>query len=270
MLVKPKEMVDRDSEWTTLERFVDRRQRLAVVYGPRRVGKSFLLEAFCGAAGSRRYQAIAGLAATQLADFGRELGGWLGAGALSIDGWADALDRLARVDTPFVALDELPYLAEVAPELPSLLQRYVDAGEGLSLVLAGSSLSAMSDLIESRAPLYGRAAAIVVPAPLAGADLGALWNSRRSARHALDRRGPGRIARLPPAGRASGHRSRGVDRRGADGGRSPCSTPPKRTCPMSPNCRPCAAYTGRSWRRSPRGSGPSARSHGWPACPRGR
>jgi AAA+ ATPase superfamily predicted ATPase len=171
-------MIDRDLEWSTFERFADRRQRLAIVYGPRRVGKSFLIGAVCEAAGGRRYQAIAGVAATQLADFGRELGEWLGAGPLRIDGWADAVDRLARVEIPFVALDELPYLTEVTPELPSLLQRYVDAGEGPSLILSGSALSVMSDLVEARAPLYGRAAAVIVPAPFAGEDLSALWGTR--------------------------------------------------------------------------------------------
>lgn len=170
-------MIDRDLEWSTFERFTERRQRLAIVYGPRRVGKSFLLDAVCEATDGRRYQAITGVAATQLADFGRELGEWLRAGPLHIDGWADALDRLARVEIPVIALDELPYLTEVTPELPSLLQRYVDAGEGPSLILSGSALSVMSDLIEARAPLYGRAAVVVVPAPLAAADLAALWAS---------------------------------------------------------------------------------------------
>lgn len=177
MVVKPKTMIDRELEWGTLERFVERGQRLSVVYGPRRVGKSFLLDAVCAAAGGRRYQAITGVAATQLADFGRQLGDWLGAGPLSIDGWADALDRLARVEIPFVALDELPYLTEATPELPSLLQRYVDNDSGPSLILSGSALSVMSDLVEARAPLYGRAAAIVVPTPLTGPDLATLWQT---------------------------------------------------------------------------------------------
>ena len=169
--------MDRELEWTTLARFVERRQRLAVVYGPRRVGKSFLLDALCEAAGGYRYQAITGVAATQLADFGRELGEWLGAGPLRLESWADALDRLARLERPFVALDELPYLTEVTPELPSLLQRYVDAAAGPPLILSGSALSTMSELVEARAPLYGRAGAAVVPAPLAGADLAALWGT---------------------------------------------------------------------------------------------
>jgi uncharacterized protein len=177
MLVKPERMIDRDLEWAIFERFAEREKGLAIVYGPRRVGKSFLLDAVCEATGGRRYQAIGGVAATQLADFGRELGEWLGAGPLRIDGWADALERLAKVELPFIALDELPYLTEVSPEIPSLLQRYVDAGEGPSLIVSGSALSVMSDLVESRAPLYGRAAAVVVPAPLGGADLTTLWGT---------------------------------------------------------------------------------------------
>jgi AAA+ ATPase superfamily predicted ATPase len=175
MLAKPRELVGRDLEWRALERFAERGQRMAVVYGPRRVGKSYLLDALCGATGGFRYQAVAGVAATQLADFGRELGGQLGAGPLHLDGWADALDRLTRVEAPLMVLDELPYLTEVAPELPSILQRYVDGKAGPSLILAGSALSTMSDLVDARAPLYGRAAVVVVPTPLVGVDLAALW-----------------------------------------------------------------------------------------------
>ncbi len=177
MLVKPQNLIDREAEWTALERFIERHQRLAVVYGPRRIGKSFLLDALCAAAGGRRYQAITGVAATQLADFGRELGGWLGAGPLRLDGWADALDRLRHLQTPFVVIDELPYLTDEAPELTGVLQRYADSSAGPSLVLAGSAMSVMSGLIASRAPLYGRAGAVVVPTPFTGAHLRALWET---------------------------------------------------------------------------------------------
>jgi len=177
VLAKPTVLIDREREWAALERFVERRQRLAIVYGPRRIGKSFLLDAICDAADGRRYQAITGVAATQLADFGRTLGAWLGAGALRLDGWADALERLSRLRTPFVAIDELPYLTEASSELAGVLQRYVDTGSGPSLILAGSAMSAMSELIASRAPLHGRAGTVVVPAPFAGVDLRTLWQT---------------------------------------------------------------------------------------------
>jgi len=175
VLVKPREVIDREAEWRALSRFVDRRQKLAVVYGPRRVGKSYLLEAVCRAAGGRRYQAITGTPAAQLDDVGRTLGEWLGAGPLRLSGWADAFERFGRVDAAAVVIDELPYLTEASAELTGVLQRYVDAGAGPPLVLAGSSLSTMSDLVSPQAPLYGRAAAIVVPVPFAGRDLAELW-----------------------------------------------------------------------------------------------
>lgn len=177
MLVKPAHIIDRDLEWSALERFVERRGRLAVVYGPRRIGKSFLIDAICESAGGLRYQAITGVVATQLADFGRELGRWLDAGPLRLDGWADALERVARLPAPVVAIDELPYLTETAPEMAGVLQRYVDSGAGPSLLLAGSSMSVMSGLVGSRAPLYGRAGTVAVPAPFTGSHLSALWQT---------------------------------------------------------------------------------------------
>jgi DNA-binding transcriptional ArsR family regulator len=45
------------------------------------------------------------------------------------------------------------------------------------LLLAGSALSVMSDLVSSRAPLYGRASTVIVPTPFAGAHLSALWET---------------------------------------------------------------------------------------------
>ncbi len=175
MLVKPRWLLDREGEWRALDRFVERGQRLAVVYGPRRVGKSFLLDALSTAAGGYRYQATTGSPAAQIDDFGRFLGMWLGSGPLQLGGWADAFDRLSRVGAPVVVVDELPYLTETSPELTGIIQRHVDAGSGPSLVLTGSSLSTMAGLVSPRAPLYGRAAAIVVPAPFAGRDLAVLW-----------------------------------------------------------------------------------------------
>lgn len=185
MIVKPERLVGRDLEWAALARFVERRQRLAVVYGPRRVGKSFLLDALAEAAGGLRYQAITGAPATQLEDFGRSLGEWLGAGRLRLDGWADALGRLSRLETAFVAIDELPYLIETAPELPGILQRYTDEGEGPPLILAGSALSVMAGLVDARAPLYGRASTVVVPGAFKGSDLAALWDLHKNPTAAL-------------------------------------------------------------------------------------
>jgi hypothetical protein len=84
----------------------------------------------------------------------------------------DAL--LARVwgHTPtgtVLAIDEFPALVTVAPELPSLLQKRLDAPTtaGPHLVLAGSAQRMMQGLVLDRtAPLYGRATEILKIEPL--------------------------------------------------------------------------------------------------------
>ena len=63
MFSKPADMFDRDEEWTALTRFVaDDRPgaRLGVVSGRRRQGKTFLLDALCGASGGFFFEADAG------------------------------------------------------------------------------------------------------------------------------------------------------------------------------------------------------------------
>jgi len=68
-------------------------------------------------------------------------------------------------------IDELPYLVAAAPELPSVMQNWIDQdlkGTGFMLVVSGSSQSMMQGLILSGdAPLYGRATEIIKLSPLA-------------------------------------------------------------------------------------------------------
>jgi len=69
-----------------------------------------------------------------------------------------------------VAIDEFPYLAQMAPELPSIIQKLVDQRSGLqfALVVCGSSQKMMQGMVlDSSAPLYGRASEIIKVRPLA-------------------------------------------------------------------------------------------------------
>lgn len=175
MHVQPSEIVGREAEWVALSDFAASSGRLAIVFGPRRAGKSFLLDAFARAAGGFVHQAIIATSSAQLHDAARSVGRWLGAGALDVTDWTDLLERIELLDAPFVVIDELPYLLETTPELTSLLQRYVDRGRGPQLILCGSAMSVMSELSAARAPLFGRASLIVVPNPFAGPALAELW-----------------------------------------------------------------------------------------------
>ncbi|MBI2900131.1 MAG: ATP-binding protein [Planctomycetes bacterium] len=155
---------------------------LLVVWGRRRVGKSrLLLEWIREGRGlywvadesapslQRRY--LAGALEARLPGFGRA----------EYPDWASLFARLGRDAKnagwrgPLV-LDEFPYLARSSPELPSVLQGFVDRDAheaGLVLALAGSSQRMMQGLVlRSDAPLYGRAREAMKLLPIPPGHLG--------------------------------------------------------------------------------------------------
>ncbi len=172
---RPPELFDRESEWSDLENFIEQRgpgTRLALVRGRRRQGKSYLLRRLAAAAGGFYYQAVEEEQSQALAGFGAALGEYLGVpgGRLAIDTWQDALgalgDLASKDATAVVVIDEFTYLLSHSPELPSLLQRFIDqtrdSGGSLRLILCGSALSVMAGLLEGTQALRGRASTDVV------------------------------------------------------------------------------------------------------------
>lgn len=167
---KPPELFDRDAEWGDLAGFAQQRGagiRLALVRGRRRQGKSFLLRRLTESAGGFYFQALEQERSQALEGLGIALGEYLAVpgGRLAFDGWDEALGALAQLrrgDEPAVAvIDEFPYLLAHSPELPSQLQRHIDAsrdrGPAVRLVVCGSALSVMASLLEGAQALRGRA-----------------------------------------------------------------------------------------------------------------
>ncbi|MCB1257034.1 MAG: hypothetical protein KDB26_08015 [Microthrixaceae bacterium] len=161
--------VGRGEEWADLLGFVDsgaKHSTLAIVWGRRRIGKSYLLGQLAEGRGLY-YEAIRGTASETLSDLGRVLGETVAApGPLNLPDWETAIDTLMRLgkDKPFVVvLDEFPYLLEESPELASIIQRAFNPKGKLRnstrcrLVLCGSAISVMSNLLAGTAPLRGRA-----------------------------------------------------------------------------------------------------------------
>lgn len=150
---------------------------LLVVSGRRRVGKTRLLLEWVKRHGGLYFVADESTPALQrryLAEaVARRLPGFAD---VDYRDWRSLFARLAaeakrvRFRGP-VVLDELPYLVGSSPELPSVLQQWLDhdaRAAGLVVALAGSSQRMMQGLVlDAGAPLYGRARAVLTVEPLA-------------------------------------------------------------------------------------------------------
>jgi uncharacterized protein len=151
--------------------FDNDRPSLVVMYGRRRVGKSTLLQEVLADRPHVYYQA------TRVADLDAQvLFKAQAARALGDDpvleglvGWEPILTYLRQVGaarvresgSPFVvAIDEFPYLCEDNKALPSVVQKVWDevrrSGDALKLVLCGSHVAFMEELLAEKNPLHGR------------------------------------------------------------------------------------------------------------------
>ncbi|MEA3436887.1 MAG: ATP-binding protein, partial [Thermodesulfobacteriota bacterium] len=100
-------------------------------------------------------------------EIGRTIPGF---GQVNYPSWEvllSALQHQAKKDTTLI-IDEFPYLVQKSPELPSIIQKLIDNQQNkTNIIICGSSQRMMHGLIlDSSAPLYGRAAEIIKVRPL--------------------------------------------------------------------------------------------------------
>lgn len=191
MLVdKPAEVFDRDPEWAALAEFAlaPRLPRLGIVSGRRRQGKSFLLRRLCAQPVVRGMYLLAQEQTRQvsLRQFADALSAQLGVpGSLRFEDWDGALRFAIRQQAAdgarLLVLDEFPYLLRHSPELPSVIQSlYDDAKDdprdpGVRLILCGSALSIMTELLSGQHPLRGRAVLDLSLRPFNYRDAARYW-----------------------------------------------------------------------------------------------
>lgn len=160
--------IDRERELAALRDRLARPASLSLVYGQRRTGKTFLLQHLLGDhPGCVYFLADESTGPSLLDRFRAELR-WAGrlelAGADAGAGWGAVLTLLAQEvalrQRPLVlVLDEVQYLFEAEPSLPTVLQRLWDAFRHrapLHLILCGSALGTLARLGEAEQPLHGR------------------------------------------------------------------------------------------------------------------
>lgn len=198
---RPADLYDRAQEWSDLVSFSSARKpglRVGVVSGRRRQGKSFLLRRLAEGAGGFYHQAQEVGRAQALARFGDDVAQRMGLppGTLRFDDWETAL-RLAlgfpergssilpksmpSGSSRLVVLDELPYLLTHSRELPSVLQELYDESRqrggypSAGVIVCGSALSVMSELLSGQNPLRGRAQMDMTVVPFDYLDSAGFW-----------------------------------------------------------------------------------------------
>lgn len=158
-------LIDRGRELARLREAIEHPPQLVVMRGRRRVGKSFLLVHGLARGRGVFFQADEQPERAHLDLFAAEVARLLGPRVpLRFDSWDQALEtlgELAREEPVAVVLDEFQWLMAAQPALDSIVQRHWDRwqreGTPVTLVLSGSALRLMEQLLEPGAPLYGRA-----------------------------------------------------------------------------------------------------------------
>lgn len=195
---RPTGLFDRVPEWNDLASFVapggPDSLRLGVLYGRRRQGKSEILQHLCDATGGLYTLALEQHAKPlALQRFATALAEWAGLPTgIQFPSWENALETAVRLAgerassqgrPQLIVLDELPFLIDHSPELPGVLQWLYDThgptrgGEKppVRLIVCGSALSVMSDLLTESKALYGRAMLNICLGAFDHVDSAAFW-----------------------------------------------------------------------------------------------
>lgn len=162
------QFLDRQEEMRRLTRLSSRKEAgLAIVYGRRRVGKTRLLLEWSSRTGGLYTVADQSSADIQRRYFAQAVAERMaGFADVEYPDWRGLLSRLSREAHAAgwrgpIIFDEFPYCVLSSPELPSVMQRWIDheAREArLIVAIAGSSQRMMQGLVLDRqAPLFGRA-----------------------------------------------------------------------------------------------------------------
>lgn len=162
------EFVGRYRELELISRELDKPlPSLVIAYGRRRVGKSrLLLQATSGRPGVY-FQATLTPAALNIQAFKDAASEIVSSPTIlqGLSSWSSILEYLADESAKIggglvIVFDEFPYLLEDDKSLPSVIQKFWDANLGnntnLKLILCGSAIAQMEDLLSEHNPLYGR------------------------------------------------------------------------------------------------------------------
>jgi AAA+ ATPase superfamily predicted ATPase len=155
--------IGRAAELATLrDRYASDTFEFGIVYGRRRVGKTTLLKESVAAGKSLFFVANQTNADDNLDAFSRCIADYFGEPGIAFRSFQDAFAHLfgkSAGSTITVILDEFTYLVESDPSIMSVLQNAIDRYRQtscLKLVVAGSQVGMIEEMLAYKKPLYGR------------------------------------------------------------------------------------------------------------------
>lgn len=160
-------LIDREEEMAFLEEaYAENKSQMIVLYGRRRVGKTYLLQHFMKSKKHTYYLCTKGNEVEQIRILSRMVGETFGDTALVLSPFSDwrtlfiYLHEKAQKEKFLLVIDEFPYLINANSAITSIFQKYWDeylSKTKIMLVLCGSSISMMeNEVLAHKSPLYGR------------------------------------------------------------------------------------------------------------------
>jgi AAA+ ATPase superfamily predicted ATPase len=163
------QFIGRQTEIQELNRLLQERSRIAqfiVMYGRRRIGKTSLLLHWAQQTGQPYMYWVAYRETAEATRYSLTRAFWKyafpGKTAPRFDSWESLFEQMAELigEQPLIMIwDEFPYAAESDASLPSHLQAAWDhyfKDKQIMLILVGSHIGMMVDMMSYQAPLYGR------------------------------------------------------------------------------------------------------------------
>ncbi|AFL94337.1 putative ATPase (AAA+ superfamily) 2 [Thermococcus cleftensis] len=162
-MILTSKFIDRERELEFLkDRYGSESAELIILYGRRRIGKTYLLQRFLSEVGG--LYLLAEESETVLEDFSEKLADYFNDPVLRenpLRNWRAFFAYLSEKSSErlVVVIDEVQYVAKAHREFLSVLQKYWDTSLSktkIMLILCGSLVSFMEGILSAKSPVYGR------------------------------------------------------------------------------------------------------------------
>jgi AAA+ ATPase superfamily predicted ATPase len=185
------EIIGRKTEIQELEKFYDSgRPELIVVYGRRRVGKTYLMrEYFCNDFAFYFTGSIGVSNAVNLSNFDKALTEYGGKQKTASKCWADAFDKLkillkeSKANRKVVFIDEMPWLdakrSDFLPAFDFFWNSWASANPEILFICCGSATSwIVKNIFQNRGGLHNRVTGRIYLAPFTIGECEDFFKSR--------------------------------------------------------------------------------------------